>query len=187
MGDPIHVAVTRTVKPGCEAAFEDAIRAFFVTSMGEISTLGAQLLRPLPGRNDRTYGILRSFASEKERDAFYASEHFRRWEETVGPLVEEGYSRRSLHGLEAFFERTGSERPPPRWKMAVLTWLGVWPTVYFVSAGVAGLLQGWSRWAATGVVTLLVVLVLAWGVMPLMTRCFRPWLSNPAAAETASE
>ncbi len=36
------------------------------------------------------------------------------------PLVEEGYSRRDLHGLEAFFTDPGIIETPPRWKMAIL-------------------------------------------------------------------
>lgn len=70
MGTPIHDAITRTVKPGCEEAFEKAIRTFFADSLNEPGTLGAQLL-PLPESESRTYGILRSFASVEDRDAFY--------------------------------------------------------------------------------------------------------------------
>jgi antibiotic biosynthesis monooxygenase (ABM) superfamily enzyme len=179
----IHVAVTRTVKPGCEEAFEDAIHDFFAEALQEPHSLGAQLLRPLPGANDHTYGILRSFASEEDRDAFYASDPFRRWQETVGPFVEDTYSRRELHGLEAFFWEEQPSGPPPRWKMAVLTWLGVWPTVYFVSTALGVPLQGLPHWVATGVVTLVVVLILAWGIMPTLTRWLRPWLHPTPGAE----
>jgi antibiotic biosynthesis monooxygenase (ABM) superfamily enzyme len=187
MAASIHVAITRTVKPGCEEVFEHAIQHFFAETQKEARTLGAQLLRPLPGTKDRSYGILRSFANEKDRDAFYGSERFHRWQESVEPLVEGSYSRRELHGLEAFFWEEQPSGPPPRWKMAVLTWLGVWPTVYFVSAGLAAPLQGLPRWAATGVVTLVVVLILAWGVMPTLTRWFRPWLHKTASAGGTTE
>ena len=85
----IHVAITRTVKPGCEEAFELAIRNFFADSLKETPTLGAQLLRPLPGSENRTYGILRSFASEEDREGFYASESFNRWQEAVEAAVTE--------------------------------------------------------------------------------------------------
>jgi antibiotic biosynthesis monooxygenase (ABM) superfamily enzyme len=32
MDAPVHVAITRTVKSGCEEAFEEAIRSFFADS-----------------------------------------------------------------------------------------------------------------------------------------------------------
>jgi len=174
----IHVAIKRTVRPGCEEAFEQAIRKFFTDSLKETSTLGAQLLRPLPGSEDRTYGILRSFASEEDREAFYSSESFTQWQEAVESLVERDYSRRDLHGLEAFFADPGLIRHPPRWKMAFVTWLGVWPTVYGVSYLMGDRLAGWHRVFAVGLDTLLVVLVLTWAVMPALTRVLRPWLAR---------
>jgi antibiotic biosynthesis monooxygenase (ABM) superfamily enzyme len=182
MNTPIHVAITRTVKPGCEGSFEKAILKFFADSQRDTNTLGAQLLRPLPGSKSRTYGILRSFASEQEREAFYRSDRFLQWEQAVKPLVEGEYSRRDLHGLEAFFRDPSLIRHPPRWKMALVTWLGVWPTVYVLSSLVGHRLSNWPSWLATGFVTLLVVLVLTWGVMPALTRLMRPWLVRSANA-----
>lgn len=105
MSDPLHVAITRKVKPGCESAFGEAILRFFASSFSHVGTLGAYLMRPLPGSDHRTYGILGSLASEADRDAFYASEGFRHWQQTVLHLVETDYSHRPLHGLEAFFRQ----------------------------------------------------------------------------------
>jgi antibiotic biosynthesis monooxygenase (ABM) superfamily enzyme len=185
MRAPIHVAITRTVKPGCEEAFEKAIRTFFADSLKETGTLGAQLLLPLPGSQNRTYGILRSFASVQDRDAFYQSESFRQWDQAVKPLVEEDYSRRELTGLEAFFTDPHLIVRPPLWKMALLTWLGVWVTVWVVSNLVGPWLAGLPSWLATGVISLIVVSILTWGVMPILTRLARPWLipSAPSHSE----
>ena len=176
MNAPVHVAITRRVKPGREEAFEEAIRSFFADSLKDEASLGAQLLRPLPGTNNRAYGILRSFANKNDRDRFYQSESFRRWEEAVKPFVEEDYSRRDLHGLEAFFENPSLLSKPPRWKMALLTWLGVWPTVLLMSALTSSLLSGLTPWLANGLFNLMMVAALTWIVMPLLTRLARPWL-----------
>lgn len=176
MNETVHVAITRKVKPGREEEFENAIRGFFMESLKDTGSLGAQIIKPLPGSKSRTYGILRSFAGEKDRDDFYRSELFRTWQETVKPLVEEDYSRRDLHGLEAFFYDPGIIGHPPRWKMAIVTWMGVWPTVYVVAHLLGKHLAGWPSFVATGLVTLVVVSVLTWGVMPVLTRLVRPWL-----------
>jgi antibiotic biosynthesis monooxygenase (ABM) superfamily enzyme len=183
MKAPIHVAITRIVKPGHEAAFERAILTFFAEAQESSATLGAQLLRPLPGSGSRTYGILRSFGSEQERNAFYESEGFLRWQEAVRPLVEEPYSRRDLHGLEAFFTNPGLIQRPPRWKMAFVTWLGVWPAVFLISSLVGQrFLSEWPFWIAAGFETMAVVAILTWGVMPALTRVFHPWLMKPLDA-----
>jgi len=177
----IHVAITRVVKPGCEDAFEQAILRFFTASLATSDSFGAQLLRPLPGREDRRYGILRSFANEADRDAFCASALFRAWQEEVAPMVEGEYARRELHGLEAFFSDPGQLGHPPRWKMAVVTWLGVWPTAHLVNGALdpARLLEltGWWKGA---VIAAIVVSLLTWAVMPGLTRLFHRWLRPPA-------
>jgi uncharacterized protein len=174
MAKPVNVAITRTVKPGCENAFEDALKVFFADTALEKASTGAQFLRPLPGNNSRTYGILRSFASEEDRDAFYNSAIFRRWEEAVAPMVEGDYARRDLHGLEAFFRSDSGD--PPAWKMALLTWLGVCPTVQIVSALVPPAMASWPFWLLNGFINIFVVAALVWVVMPLLTRLARPWL-----------
>ena len=73
---PIHVAITRRVKPGHEAEFQQALREFFQASFGHEGVLGASVLTPLPGSDSREFGILRTFASKSERDAFYESSMF---------------------------------------------------------------------------------------------------------------
>jgi len=178
MTQQVHVAVTRTVKPGCEEEFETSIRTFFANALKDSPTSGALLLMPFPGSYSRTYGILRSFPTEKDRQAFYQSDLFHKWEEAVKPLVEGDYARQNLHGLEAFFANPALVRHPPRWKMAIVTWAGVWPAVYVVSLLIGSRLVGLGNWFATGVATFLVVVILTWGVMPVLTRLVRPWLTS---------
>src|SRR5688572_278394 len=127
---PIHVAITRHVRPGCEAEFQQALLDFFRTSFGADGVWGASLLTPPPGSGSREYGILRTFADQNERDAFYASDMFKAWEEKARTLTEGAPVYRDLHGLEAWFR---SSNPPPRWKMAIATFLGVFPTVMALS------------------------------------------------------
>ena len=104
---------------------------------------------------------------------------FRAWEQTIRPLVEAEYTRQDLHGLEAFFADPSIIRHPPRWKMAIATWMGVWPTVLLISLLVSPHLTGLPIWIAIGIDTILVVLALTWAVMPLLTKVLRPWLIKP--------
>ena len=184
MKKPVHVAITRKVKPGCESEFEGAIERFFKESEKINGSLGAQLIRPLPGNQSNNYGILRSFANDKDRDDFYQSDQFREWEQSVKPLVEPGYTRQEieLHGLEAFFSNPNIIRHPSRWKMAIVTWMGVWPTVLLISLLISPHLMGLPIWIAIGIDTVLVVATLTWAVMPILTRLMRPWLLKPNKA-----
>jgi len=179
----VYVAITRTVKAGCEEDFERALRHFFGASTQDRETLGALLIRPLPGSESRTYGILRSFGSSQDRDAFYASDRFTQWAQTVAPWVEGAYSRQELHGLEAFFGQAG-RNGPPKWKMAIITWLGVWPTSFFVAGVLGAPLHGrLPGWLAAGVISACVVAGLSWAVMPVLVKLFRPWLHGAQGKE----
>src|SRR5712664_2470450 len=77
---PIHIAITRRVRLGCEADFQQALREFLQTSFAHGGVQGASMLIPTPGSDSREYGILRTFANEAERDAFYDSPMFKTWE-----------------------------------------------------------------------------------------------------------
>ena len=111
---PIHVAITRRVRAGCETEFQQALREFFQTSFAHGGVLGATMIVPPPDSDAREFGILRTFATEKERDDFYASAMFKAWEEKVVPLTESNsWTSRPLHGLEAWFR--SPRNPPPRW------------------------------------------------------------------------
>ncbi|MFO1514291.1 MAG: hypothetical protein U1F83_15515 [Verrucomicrobiota bacterium] len=76
---PIHIAITRRVKPGYETEFQSALREFFQASFAHGGVLGATMIVPPPGSDSREFGILRTFANEKERDDFYASPVFKAW------------------------------------------------------------------------------------------------------------
>ena len=61
----IHIAITRRVRPGCEAEFQRALREFFQASFAHGGVLGATMIVPPPGSDSREFGILRSFANER--------------------------------------------------------------------------------------------------------------------------
>lgn len=172
-----HVAITRRVRPGCEAEFEVKLRVFAQASLSRPGTLGVQLLYPAPGTASGEYGILRSFASREDRDAFYASAFFTDWERSVAHLVEGGPVCRDLQGLEAWF-REGGPPPPPRWKMAAATLLGVYPTSLLLGITVAPLLQGLPLMLLSLAMAAAMVACLTWVVMPAVTKLLRPWLHD---------
>jgi antibiotic biosynthesis monooxygenase (ABM) superfamily enzyme len=175
---PIHIAITRRVKPGYEAEFQEALREFFQASFAHGGVLGATMIVPPPGSDSREFGVLRTFANEKERDGFYASPVFKAWEAKCEPLTESNsWTHRPLQGLEAWFR--SSQTPPPRWKMAIATFLGVLPTVIILSFTIGRLTHSWGFFLSNVVFNACVVACLTWLVMPLITRVLHGWL-HPA-------
>ena len=175
MSQPIHIAITRKIKPGCEAAFQAALKEFFTTSFAHIGVQGASMLVPPPGSPSPEFGILRTFANEREREDFYASPMFKAWEERIKPLVDGEAVYRRLTGLEAWFR--SPQNPPPRWKMALLTWLAVWPVSMGVPAALSPLIgQSVSKVVFAGAVAGGIVLILTWVAMPLLVKLAKSWL-----------
>ncbi len=175
MNEPIHIAITRKVKPGCEAAFQAALKEFFTTSFSHAGVHGASMLVPPPGSPSPEFGILRAFANARERDDFYASPMFQAWEERIKPLIEGDPVYRELTGLEAWFR--APQNPPPRWKMALLTWFAVWPVSLVVPAVLSLLIgQRLPNFIFAGAVAAGIVVVLTWIAMPLLVKAMKPWL-----------
>jgi uncharacterized protein len=173
---PIHIAITRRVRPGCEAEFQHALREFFQTSFAHGGVQGASILTPTPDSDSREYGILRTFANEQERDAFYASPMFKAWEERARTLTEGEPVYRQLHGLEAWFR--SPHGPPPRWKMAIATFLGVFPTAAILNLTLGRAIQPWPFLLGSVVFNASMVALLTWIVMPLVTRALHGWLHS---------
>lgn len=177
---PITVVVTRTVRAGCEAAFEAALQEFIRRSTAGDGQLGVHVVRPAPGSGSREYGILRRFANAAARDAFYASPVFGDWQRTVAPLSDGPSRREDVCGMEAWFTAPGRAFvPPPRWKMAAITFLGVYPMSLLLPWLLRPLVGGWPRWAAALAVAGSMVTILTWSVMPALARLFHPWLRAP--------
>lgn len=178
----IYVAITRRVRPGHEAEFQEALREFLGASFDHPSVLGASMLTPPPGCEKREYGILRAFATEADRDAFYESALFKAWEERAQTFTEGEPVYRQLHGLEAWFR--SPQNPPPRWKMAVATALGVYPTSLLLGETIGRWIHSWPIPIRSAVFAICMVALLTWVVMPLITRLLRPWLHpKPATSK----
>src|SRR6267154_1712713 len=174
---PIQVAITRRIKPGREQEFQTALKEFFARSLAESGVHGAAMLVPPPGSGSAEYGIIRSFASAAERDAFYASPLYLDWKKRVTPLSDGEPEARELHGLEAFFRQDSRDpAPPPRWKMAIATYLGVVPVIMTLALTLSPLIRSWNFVLNNLVFNACVVALLTWVVMPLITRVLRAWL-----------
>jgi hypothetical protein len=66
--------------------------------------------------------------------------------------------------------------PPPKYKMALVTWLGVFVTLAVVSRLLAPLLSNLPILLNQLITTGLVVALLTYLIMPYLTRFFKRWL-----------
>ena len=181
MDETIHIAITRRVRKEHTRDFERMLAEFASRSLAEPGSRGVHLLYPAPGADASEYGILRSFASTADRDAFYASDFYKDWTDRIESMIEGGPVFRQLNGLEAWFREPHASMPP-RWKMALLTWVAVWPVSMAVPALLGPLLgANVPPVIAAGVIAAGIVLVLTWAAMPLLVKLATPWLHRAPA------
>jgi len=64
------------------------------------------------------------------------------------------------------------------WKLALLSWLGLWPTVTAMMLIVRPQIEGLPVAVQTLLMTGLIVPLMTWVHMPLLTRVFRGWLRS---------
>jgi antibiotic biosynthesis monooxygenase (ABM) superfamily enzyme len=170
----IHVAITRKILPGKEEEFKASLRNFLGESFVHGGVHGAAIISSFPGAKDNEIGILRTFKDEQERDAFYNSEQFRQWETYASSLTEPPVYRQ-LTGLEAWFRAAS---PPPRWKMAIATLCGVFPTSLFLYYATGWLLANLPVPLRLLITATLIVGILTWVVMPFVTKLLKLWLTR---------
>lgn len=176
--EQVAVLTLRIPKPGFEEQFEAALHDFISDSFETEGQLGVHVVRPSPGSGSREYGIVRRFSSYQAHDRFYGSAIFKQWEQKVEQLTEGGPVRQELTGLEAWFSLPGRAgmTQPPRWKMAVVTALGVWPVSIIVPLLVKPLVGNLHPWIQAFFIAVGIVIVLTWAVMPVLVKIMRPWL-----------
>jgi len=182
--DAMTVVVHRRVKNGRELEFERAMQAFTSFAMAFPGHLGLQLLRAAEGSRD--YTVVDRFASTAARRAFTASPEYAAWMRELRGLTEGDPRIQELTGLEGWFAPDHAPLPNPgRLKMAVATFLGVFPVSTLVGLAVAPYLQPLPMLVRSAIASAIIVGLLTWVVMPLVTRLLHAWLF-PEAPPTGS-
>jgi antibiotic biosynthesis monooxygenase (ABM) superfamily enzyme len=176
VSEGVTVVVNRQIKLGREAEFEQAMRNFVQFALGFPGHRGISILRPAAGRRD--YIVVDKFADERARVNFKASAEYQEWMNRLGELTEGDPRIEELTGLEGWFtlpEDTGLAKPPT-YKMAIATFLGVFPVVMLLSLTLGPVVRAWPFVINNAVFNACVVILLTWVVMPLVTRALRHWL-----------
>jgi antibiotic biosynthesis monooxygenase (ABM) superfamily enzyme len=172
----------RRAQPGKEAAYEALVREMFASMRSIRGFLGAELLPPAePGGE---YQVVVHFAAEADLQLWDSSPTRAAIHQRMREFAENEPEYRSLSGLEAWFTPAvvPASMHPPRVRMAVVTWLGIFPTVSLFLWFVAPLLQALPFLLRTAILTALIVVTMTWLVMPRLTKLLRSWL-NPRTTQ----
>lgn len=173
-GASTTIVITRQVRAGCEADFEALLRTWIPRLVQFPGHEGALILQPLPPA--REYGAVLKFASQSAWEAFQQWDQYALFLEQLKPLLEEEPRTEHLTGMEAWFRWGRTHRQPARWKMAIVTWVGVCLTVGVLGQTLGPRIENWPWLGNLLLINAAVVVVLTWAVMPALTRLVGSWL-----------
>ena len=177
-GDPPVTAVaSRRVKQGREQEFEERLSGILAAASEAPGYLGSEVLRPSDSEDDNEYRVVFRFDHASNLHAWENSEERQRWLRELEPLLHEEKVH-VLTGLETWFTLPSKvgEPSPPRYKMVVVTWLGVFPIVTIIFSLFGRWLNLLPTLVRTLVFTAVMVTLMTYVIMPRMTRLFSFWL-----------
>jgi uncharacterized protein len=174
---PVTAVASRRVKRGREQEFEEWVSGILSEANKAQGYLGSEVLRPSDSGDDE-YRIVFRFDHASNLHAWENSEERRRWLRKSRPLLREEENVRVLTGLETWFTlpAKAGEPLPPRYKMATVTWLAVFPVVTVIFSLFGQWLNMLPTLLRTLVFTVVMVPLMTYVIMPRMTRLFSFWL-----------
>src|SRR6266508_3081120 len=130
---PMTATVTRRIKPGHEAAYEEFLTGISRAAKAFPGYLGEEVFRPANGQSGE-YRIVYRFDSSAHLRGWLDSAEHAAWLQRAEPHVAGPMRTEFLTGLESWF--TLPEQPgqpaPPAYKMAILTWATIFPLITLV-------------------------------------------------------
>jgi hypothetical protein len=151
---------------------------------------GLTILRPA-GEGDSEYVLVVRFAGYDDLRRWEDSPQRAEWLIKLEPLLAGDSSYRTETGLETWFQLPGQRAmvPPPKWKMALVILLAIYPLLLVVLPLMGWIFEGilWlgvpitvspEFFVRTLVTAVILVALMTWVAMPLLTRLFRPWLQS---------
>jgi len=124
------------------------------------------------------YRIVYRFDTGEHLRAWLDSDERAAWVERAEPHVIGPMRTRFMTGLETWFtlpDRPNAP-PPPAYKMALLTWITIFPLITLVVIALDPLLEKLDLVPRLAVTTAVTVPIMTWLVMPRITRLLRSWL-----------
>lgn len=172
----VTVVITQVVKPGCETAYEAWLKEITRVSRTYVGHLGTNVIRPQVGvRNE--YVIILRFDDYKNLKVWMTSRDREYWLNEGKHLLESDPNVQEICGLEAWFSLPGQPlKTPPRYKMALLTWVAVYVLINVLNTFIVPLLRGLPPLIISLIITIIMVALLTYVVMPRVSRLFNRWL-----------
>lgn len=176
--DRITILITRRPHNSERQEFEQALSETIDAALEFPGHLGVTVLKPRRDSND--YQIIVKFASQADYQRWCHSHEATHWFRILNRLEEKPPNLEIMTGLETWFAVSSSVSrpmiPPPRYKMAIVTWLAIFVLIVIINLLFGSFLASLPMLLRSLVLTVGLVALMTYVVMPRMTRLFSWWL-----------
>jgi uncharacterized protein len=174
---PVTAVITHIVRKGREQGYEEWLHGIAAAAQKFHGYQGVSTI--CPQNHDRLeYVVILKFDRYDNLKTWLESDVRREWIQRLQPLIEKPESIQTLTGLETWFTLPNKSLkvPPPKYKMAIVTWLGVFVTLAIISRLLTPILSSLPILLNQLFTTGLVVALLTYLIMPRLTQLFKHWL-----------
>ena len=177
MENHITVVVSHYVKKGKEKAFEEALKAVIEKAKTYDGYEGIQTMQ-VNGKGENEYILLVRFDTQAHYDLWKSSDTRKEWSVALKQYITKESEVRYQEGLEFWFSlpQVTTAEPPKKWKMALLTWMVIYPLVLTLSTTAGFFLDFVPLYLRMLLVSLIMVSLMTYIVMPRITTVFAPWI-----------
>ncbi|MBW4468489.1 MAG: antibiotic biosynthesis monooxygenase [Pegethrix bostrychoides GSE-TBD4-15B] len=173
---PVTVDVIQRVKAGCEAEFEQVLGELIQAAEAFDGHLGVNIFRP--SGQSHEYRVLFKFDRLSHLRQWEASPIRHRLLKRARRLTLDTGQFQILTGLETWFTlpAQGAITPPPRYKMLLLSLMVIFPLSNLLNLGLQPPLRALPPLLQSLLISVLMLLLTTYVVMPRVTRLFAGWL-----------
>ena len=172
----VTAVISHYIRPGRESGYEEWVKSISQAARQFDGYIGVTIIRPQAGASTE-YVIILRFDSYENLSHWMRSPERQEWIERAEPLTHKPENVQVLTGLEALVSLpNAASTPPPKYKTALITWIGVFLCVSLVGSLLGPYLVALPYLLRQAIVTGIVVVLLAYVVMPRLTRLFYNWL-----------
>lgn len=176
---PAVLKIVFHVLPGKREEFERTLRSMVKAGEASLGRLGVDVLKPVPGSEDPDeWQVVLRYRTEADLCAWRESQTARTSRAHLDALTVGAPQVARVHGMETWFSLPDRRNvlPPPKWKMAFVSVIAIYPLILFVQPAVAPLVRGAPRWLAILVEMSTITPLMTWVVLPAVIRLLKTWL-----------
>lgn len=173
--ESITVLVNRVVSRTEEERFLSTLKEL-LHDFGRFPGTSGNMVFRREIENDVEFSILQRFAKSDDHDAWLKSPQFPVWVREIAPATPTADHIHRYSGMESFFVTAQAPDAPPRWKMAMILLIAVYPMSLVLSHWFAPMLSKMSLFSGSLLTSVFMVFAMTYVLVPILTKVFQGWL-----------